>query len=234
MSRPMIGILPLVDEGRDSYWMLPGYMKGVEEAGGIPVMLPLTDDEDEIRQLSESFDGFIFTGGPDVSPWVYGEEKLDICGDCTEMRDKMERVLLPLVLEQNKSVLGICRGIQILNAVLGGNLYQDHPTQHPSQINHRMAAPYDREEHEVAIVEGTPLAEIVGVCRMGVNSCHHQAIKDLAPSLEVMATADDGLIEAVYMPGKNFTIAVQWHPEFSYKVNENSKKIFKAFVDSMK
>ena len=233
MKRPFIGILPLVDEGRESYWMLPGYMKGIEEAGGIPVMLPLTDDVTEITQLAESFDGFVFTGGPDVSPWVYGEEKLDICGECTEMRDKMEQILLPLVLDADKSVLGICRGIQILNAVLGGSLYQDHSSQHPSGVNHRMAAPYDRVEHMVNVLEGSPFRTILGTDRIGVNSCHHQAIKELAKDLRPMAVADDGLIEAVYMPDKRYVMAVQWHPEFSYKVDMNSKKIFKSFVDSM-
>lgn len=230
--KPLIGVLPLVDEGKESYWMLPGYMKGIEEAGGLPVMLPLTEEEAAIAQLAEAFDGFVFTGGPDVSPWVYGEEKLDICGDCTEARDRMESRLLPLVLAADKPVLGICRGIQILNAVLGGTLYQDHPTQHPSKVNHRMAAPYDRAEHGVQIVPETPLAKILRQEKIGVNSCHHQAIKDLSEKLNPMAAAEDGLIEAVYMPDKKFVVAVQWHPEFSYKVDENSRKIFRAFVEA--
>lgn len=233
-KKPLIGLIPLVDEGRESYWMLPGYMKGIEQAGGVPVMLPLTADEAAIERMVDSMDGFVFTGGHDVSPSLYGQEKLPICADCCPGRDDMESRLLPLALKQNKAVLGICRGIQLINAVLGGTLYQDLATQHPSEVCHRQPAPYDLPSHEVELVAGSPLQLVLNKTRTGVNSCHHQAICDLAPGLAPMAYAPDGLIEAVYMPEKRFVWAVQWHPEFSYKVNGDSVDIFRAFVESMK
>ena len=120
----------------------------------------------------------------------------------------------------------------MINTVLGGTLYQDLPSQHPSEISHRMQPPYDRTWHEVALTEGSPIAVLLGKEKTGVNSCHHQAICTLAPGLAPMAWSPDGLIEAVWMPEKKFLWAFQWHPEFSYKVNEDSVAIFTAFVRS--
>ena len=233
-KKPMIALTPLVDEARDSYWMLRGYMKGIELAGGIPVMLPLMDDENAVERFVDTFDGFVFTGGPDVSPAAYGQEKLPVCGDTLPERDALETRLLSAALKRNKPVLGICRGLQLINTVLGGTLYQDLPSQHPSEIEHRMKPPYDQICHEVALVEGSPLKELLGKETTGVNSCHHQAIMKLAPSLSPMAWSPDGLVEAVYKPVGSFLWAFQWHPEFSYKVNPDSMKIFNAFLSSMK
>lgn len=228
--KPIIGITPLLDVERESYWMLPGYMEGVTAAGGIPVMLPLIADETELSQLARELDGFLFTGGPDVAPKLYGEKIKPVCGELCEPRDTMEAILLKQVLEENKPVLGVCRGFQFLNAALGGNLYQDLPAEHPSDLIHHMEPPYDVPSHEVAIPDGTPLAECLGKERLGVNSCHHQGIDRLADALCAMAVADDGLVEAVWMPEKRFVWAVQWHPEFSRKKCADSQKIFDAFV----
>ena len=134
MRKPMIGILPLVDIERESYWMLPGYMRGVEEAGGLPVMLPLTANRPELEQLAAGFDGFLFTGGHDVNPALYGQTPSALCQEVCEARDNMEKILFPLVFERNKAVLGICRGAQLINAVLGGTLYQDLPALRPSAV----------------------------------------------------------------------------------------------------
>lgn len=231
---PVTGIVPLVDAGRESLWMLPAYMEGVTRAGGLPVMLPLTDRADQLEEILDLCDGFLFTGGQDVSPEIYGEEALPLCGELCPGRDRMEKPLLLGALERNRSVLGICRGMQFLNAALGGTLYQDLPAQRPSPCNHHMDAPYDRPEHPAALVEGSPLRELLGGTEIGVNSCHHQGVRDLAPGLSVMAAAPDGLAEALWMPGKRFVWAVQWHPEFSYYADANSRKIFQAFVDSMR
>ena len=231
---PTVGLIPLVDAGRESLWMLPAYMEGVTRAGGLPVMLPLADRADQREAMLAMCDGFLFTGGQDVSPELYGEEALPLCGELCPGRDWMERPLLLEALERDKSVLGICRGLQLINAVLGGTLYQDLPAQRPSPCNHHMDAPYDRPEHPVELTEGGPLRALLGGAGTGVNSCHHQGIKTVAPGLSVMAQAPDGVVEAVWMPGKRFVWAVQWHPEFSYYTDGNSRKIFQAFVDSMK
>lgn len=228
MRRPMIGILPLVDIERESYWMLPGYMRGVEEAGGLPVMLPLTSDPAELEQLADSFDGFLFTGGHDVSPSLYGQEPTDLCQAVCEARDDMEKALFPLVFARDKAVLGICRGVQLINAVLGGTLYQDLPALRPSAVPHHQEPPYHLPSHPVTLTG--PLARALEADSIPVNSCHHQGIDALAPELAAMALAEDGLAEAVYAPEKSFVWAVQWHPEFSCAVDENSKKIFRSFV----
>lgn len=232
MKKPLIGIVPLVDTERESYWMLPGYMKGIEEAGGIPFMLPLTQDNLLIRQLVEICDGILLTGGQDVSPEIYGEEKMPQCGEISIERDEMERVLLEEAIEKDKAVLGICRGIQFMNAILGGSLYQDLPIQKPSPLEHHQTPPYDKPVHEVIIEKNSPVYELLKVERLQVNSYHHQGVKKVSEKLKVMAKSTDGLVESVYMPGKKFIWATQWHPEFSYKIDESSRKIFECFIKS--
>ena len=230
--KPIIGLQLLVDEKRDSYWMLPGYFEGITEAGGIPVMLPLTSDADEIKQLVSEFDGFIITGGQDVSPEVYG--MVDEVGNVEpcKARDDMEAILLNEVILADKPVLGICRGLQFINAALGGSLYQDIPKQFASEVNHRQPAPYDVPIHSVKLADEGWIAKITGSEEIVVNSCHHQGIKELAACLIAAAQAEDGLIEAIEMPGKKYVKAVQWHPEFMHKKDETSKRIFCDFVNA--
>ncbi len=227
---PIIGLLPLVDTEKESYWMLPGYMEGIIQAGGLPVMLPLTDNPQLLNQLAETADGFLFTGGHDISPSLYGEKPIPQCGESVQLRDNMEKLLLKTVLKLNKPVLGICRGIQLINAVLGGTLYQNLPTQCNSTTEHHQRPPYDIPIHTVTLDTESPLYSLLKTEQLEVNSYHHQAIKDLAPPLSAMACSPDGLVEAVYMRNKKFVWAVQWHPEFSYKSNQSSQLIFKEFV----
>lgn len=231
--KPTIGIVPLVDQQRESYWMLPGYMKGIELAGGIPMMLPLTDDREIINSLIEHLDGFLFSGGQDISPELYKETNKN-CKEVCACRDTMEKLLFEKVIEQDKPAYGICRGIQLFNACLGGNLFQDIPTELPSGVEHLQSPPYDQAAHSVRIEKNTLLYEIVKEEEMQVNSYHHQGIKEVAPSLEIMAVAPDGLVEAVCMPRKRFIMATQWHPEFSYKKDKSSQRIFEAFVNGCK
>lgn len=230
--KPLIGLMPLVDEERESYWMLPGYMKGIEQAGAIPLMLPLTEDAHIIRQLVEQMDGFLFTGGHDVSPQLYQQERKKECGKSCDMRDAMEIALYHRAYEQDKSILGICRGIQIINVAMGGSLYQDLETEYHTQTEHHQSPPYDKPVHTVTLVADSPLHRLLKKDQLAVNSYHHQALHRLAEGLSPMAVSEDGLTEAVYVPEKTFIWAFQWHPEFSYQVNEDSKAIFKAFVES--
>jgi putative glutamine amidotransferase len=234
MKRPAIGVIPLWDEKKDSIWMLPGYMQGLEEAGAAPVILHLTVSETVLKQTAELCDGFLFTGGHDVNPKLYKQEKTDRCGEVCEERDRMEAYIFrEVVLKQNKSALGICRGIQFFNVMLGGSLYQDIPAELPSTITHIHGPPYDVPAHSVRIIPESPLYKLIGKERIEVNSYHHQGVNRIAEGLEIMALADDGLAEAVYMPARPYVWAVQWHPEFSLK-DEISKKIFASFVNSAK
>ncbi|MBQ8617274.1 MAG: gamma-glutamyl-gamma-aminobutyrate hydrolase family protein [Clostridia bacterium] len=233
-KKPVIGVVPLVDMQRESYWMLPGYMKGIEMAGGLPMMLPLTSSKEDIRQILSLCDGILFTGGQDVEPKVYGAKRLDVCGECCAQRDAMEVLLLDEALRQDKPLLGICRGLQLFNACLGGTLYQDLPTQHVSDIRHSQRPPYDVPVHSVRLFENTPLHALLKKREIRVNSYHHQAICNLSNQLEAMAAAPDGLIEAIYHPGKRFVWAVQWHPEFSYLKDSDNLAILRAFVCAAK
>ena len=231
MKKPVIGVVPLYDDEKESLWMLPGYMDGIAEAGGIPIMLPLTSDKDAIRQLLDTVDGILLTGGHDVSPEIYGEEKLDDSVVCNKARDSMEKELLKQALEKDIPILGICRGIQFINAYLGGTLYQDLGKQHHSDTEHHQKPPYDIPAHDVKILTDTELYRLLNTDRISVNSYHHQAIKEASDVLKVMAVSEDGLTEAVELPGKKFVWALQWHPEYSYKTDDNSRLIFKEFVN---
>ena len=232
MKRPIIGVMPLWDDEKQSMWMLPGYFDAVEKAGGIPVMLPLTIEEQIMVQCIDMCDGFLFTGGHDVSPEIYGCRALAENVVCCPERDIMESFILQKALESDMPVLGICRGIQFINAYLGGTLYQDIPAEHPSAVEHHQLPPYDVPVHKDHIIEDSPLYELLHKKEINVNSYHHQAVNILAPELKAMAESEDGLIEAVYMPEKRYVWAVQWHPEFSFKSDEDSMKIVMSFVDA--
>ena len=231
--KPIVGVMPLWDDEKDSIWMLPGYPDGLNQAGGLPIIFPFTADEQELEQLVNRCDGFLFTGGHDVSPALYHETPMEGLVDSCPKRDAMESIVLRMALERDLPVLGICRGIQFVNAFLGGSLYQDIPTQFPSETEHHQAPPYDNPSHIVTVEKGSPLQHYLGADSLPVNSCHHQAIKELAPALKAMAFSPDGLVEAAYMPGKKFLWAVQWHPEFSYRTDAHSRAIFQAFVEAM-
>ena len=231
--KPVVGVIPLWDDEKNSIWMLPGYMEGIRKAGAIPIIFPLTDNEEEICCVMDMVQGVLFTGGHDVSPQMYGEAPIDESVICCDIRDRMEKIVLELALKQNKSVLGICRGIQFINVALGGTLYQDLPSQYDSKIEHHQKPPYDIPVHDVYLVKGTPLYKLVEKEKLSVNSYHHQAIKTVAPSLSVMATSTDNLVEGVYKKDKKFFWALQWHPEFAFEKDEIQRKIFEEFVKSM-
>ena len=228
--KPMIAVVALYDEKKESYWMLPGYVKALEEAGAVPVILPLTEDPVLMDRYAHTFDGFLFPGGHDLAPALYGVEDAGACGTLCPERDGMERILFPLALKTGKPLLGICRGIQLFNVLLGGTLYQDLPTERPGKTEHHETPPYDKVAHLVQVERDSPLYRAVGVAEMGVNSYHHQGIKELGAGLKAAALAPDGLVEAVYLPEHRFALAVQWHPEFSYRSDENSRRIFRAFT----
>lgn len=229
MKKPLIGIVPLVDTARESYWMLPGYMQGVEQAGGVPVMLPLTDDAEALRQLAATCDGFLLPGGQDVSPALYGAAASPQCGETSPARDAMEKQLLGMVLAADKPVLGICRGIQVMNVVLGGTLYQDiKPFEHVPHNDHWAKV------HTVTVRRGTLLSRLLGQDTVLVNSQHHQAADRIAPELEIAALSEDGIVEALEKPDAHFCLGVQWHPEWLSDADPVQQGLFGAFVEACK
>lgn len=232
-EKPVIAITPLYDEERESIWMLPGYHDMLLEFDLIPVDMPFGTSRTDMKQLMNSCHGLLLTGGQDVNPSIYKQPRTDRCGDPFAARDNLDRVLLNIAMARDIPVLGICRGIQLINAHLGGTLFQDLPTQHPSTINHHMRPPYDRPQHKVHVLPNTPLANVVGENAWAVNSYHHQAIRKLAPCLAPMAISEDGIIEAVYHPNKAFLWAVQWHPEYSFKSDERQRRMIGSFADAV-
>jgi putative glutamine amidotransferase len=215
---PIIGVTPLWDDERRSIWMLPDYLDGIKAAGGIPVILPLEMSEEDTGRIVKTCDGFLFTGGQDV-------------GSCSE-RDHLETFLLSKAMQSDKAILGICRGLQFINAFLGGSLWQDLPSQHPSEIAHRQGKPYNAPTHKVVLNGG--LKSLLGEDTIDVNTLHHQAIKELGESLIPMATAPDGIIEAARMENKRFVWGVQWHPEYMFKTDPDSMAIFEHFIHHCK
>ncbi len=230
MAKKLIAVVPLWDDEKKSLWMLPNYLDGIRESGGIPIVLPLHISPEDAVQIMACCDGLLMTGGHDVDPAMYGAEKKATCGALCEARDALERALYACAVRQDKAVLGICRGIQTINAFENGTLYQDLPTEHPSSVEHHGKPPYDQVIHHVTLT--SQLQALLGTERLGVNSYHHQAIETLGADLEIMAQADDGIIEAVRHKHKRFVWGVQWHPEFSFWTDENSRKIFRAFVEA--
>lgn len=230
--KPIIGITTIIDREMNSYWMLPQYVEMVKIAGGVPVVLTPVEDEEAITSLISKLDGVIIAGGPDINPEIYNEEKSSVCGEIDYERDNSEIKIFMEVYKNKKPVLGICRGFQLINSLMGGSLFQDIPTQFNSEISHRQERPYSVPKHSVN-VSGF-LSNIVQKNEIMVNSCHHQGIKVLANNLEIVGQTKDGLIEAFTIKDYPFGLGVQWHPEMLFKDDEASVNIFKAFIDAAK
>ena len=233
--RPVVAVMPLVDDERESLWMLPGYMNALREAGAVPFMPALTTDRQEIGQIFGMCDGLVMTGGHDVNPACYGES--DRYGNlhCCDARDEMELALLERAVASDKPVLGICRGLQIMNIFCGGTLYQDLPTQFDSDVQHRDPELVDFTYHDVTIEDGSLLAQIMGAGKLNVNSWHHQGVKTVGEGLTVTARSDDGLVEALEMQDKTFMLGVQFHPEWRVVEGDDSfLPFFTALMDAAK
>lgn len=229
--KPIIGLSPLYDEEKRGLWMRPGYLDVLYACGAIPLVLPFDSDAVDVNQVLSICDGLLLTGGVDVDPRLYGEEPIDACGPIQKIRDDLEFRLLDTALEKDMPVLGICRGSQMLNVYCGGTLYQDLTTQQPGTFNHAMEPPFEVPCHKVALEDGEPLHELLGVDSIPVNSIHHQAVKNVAPTLVPLARSIDGVIEGVWMPGKRFVWGVQWHPEWIWDVDPRQRQIVQHFVD---
>jgi len=236
MRKPLIGLTPAHDIESGDVKARPTYMRALKAAGAIPVVMPLDASEEDLKQLSKDMDGFLFTGGPDVHPFLFGEETQAHCGNVSPARDQMEISLLPMIMELRKPVLGICRGIQVLNIALGGNIWQDIPSQvtRDFPLAHSQPFSYDMPCHTVALTESSLLARISESSSIKVNSMHHQAVRDLAPGLIASACSPDHLIEALEMTDYPFFIGVQWHPEYLWEKNKEAFRLFQTFVKACK
>jgi len=213
-------------------YTLSEYSQAILNAGGAPVILPAAQDRKSLESILASVQGLILSGGPDIHPRSYGEEPLAGLGEVDEALDRMELLAAGLAIEQGLPLLGICRGIQLLNVTLGGTLYQDIAAQVPESICHTPKTDKAVNTHTVRIEAGSRLRQIIGKHEIWVNGKHHQSLKDLAPDLVVTARAKVGIVEAVEFPGKHFIVGVQWHPEGTWRDDPFSRKLFSAFVQA--
>lgn len=227
--KPIIGVFGAID-GEGKHSLALSYINAISSSGGIPIILTSVTHSEDISRMIDMCDGFCFTGGVDIHPRYYGEEVSEACGEIHDPRDAFEMAVFGCVFGSGKPIIGICRGEQLINVALGGSLYQDLPTERPSEIQHRQTAPRSEATHEVDIILKTPLDELLSSKSISVNTIHHQAIKSLGDGLRPMALAPDGVIEAVYHEAHPYLRAYQWHPEALYKTESASRKIFDDFI----
>lgn len=205
------------------------YTDAVSRAGGLPILLPAVSRQDEIEMFARLCDGILVTGGKDVAPLLYGEMTHPQCGEYDLEVDRCHIALIRAAVQAGKPVLGICRGLQLINVALGGTLYQDLPAQMPGAGGHLFSFIRSDAVHTVSIAEDSPLYRIFGKTTLEVNSIHHQALKDPGKGVVICAASPDGVAEAFTVPGKNI-LAVQWHPEMLLQRDDDSLCLFEAFI----
>lgn len=236
--RPLIGIPTATMTPRDpsrphGYYCYDGYPQAVAASGGTPVLVPLLDDVSALGEIYRRLDGLLLTGGADVDPAIYGESSHPQLGPGDKAKDRVEMRLIHWALEDDLPLLAICRGQQVLNVALGGTLYQDIASQVPGSLSHHPPGQSrDFIAHSIDVEPASRLDSILQCRSLGVNSLHHQAIRDLAPGLVITARASDGIVEAVESPAHRFVVAVQFHPEELYRADERMRRLFSSLVQA--
>ncbi len=221
------------------YWKVAvndDYVSSVVKAGGIPIVLPVVSNIEIIKEQLKSIDVLIMSGGDDVNPLEYGEEHLPKTGTPNLKRDFYDLNLVKLAREMKIPTLAICRGFQITNVAFGGTLYQDMSYIDNAKLKHDQWSLSNIGTQKITIEEGSLLHNIFDKKEVLINSFHHQAAKDVAKDMKVVAKASDGVIEAIeFLDNDTFFLAVQWHPEMmAAQNNEDMLKIFKALIESNK
>jgi putative glutamine amidotransferase len=233
ISKPLIGLTTTRmpnPKMHPAYGVNVPYANSISSAGGLPILIPLNLPDDDLDLLLQRLDGILFTGGGDIDPTHYGNQPHSQVEGIDAERDHVEINLALTVMRIGKPFLGICRGIQVINVALGGSLYEDLVEQFPGSVQHdNHALPRNYLAHSVKVQPDSPLANILGGNQTKVNSLHHQGVRVLAPELSVIASAPDGLIEAVELLGHPFGWAVQWHPEELQEL-EPMRRLFKELV----
>lgn len=229
MKMPVIGVTTFI-EG-NSLRLPTTYGNAISDAGGVPIILVKTEDDEKLKKQVEKLDGLILAGGDDIDPNLFGEGPHQNLGTIEPGRDAYEMALIKHALAMDKPILAICRGTQILNITEGGTMYQDIYSQMGDVYQHTQKAPTEYMSHYVTIDETSKLYEIMGDSRIRVNSFHHQANKAVGDGYMISARSDDGVIEAFESTKHDFVIGVQWHPECTYFVDKYSKKLFETLIE---
>lgn len=246
---PIIGVIPGLVSDQEIVRLRENYCRAIIAAGGAPIIFPVTDDPSVYERLLPLADAFLLSGGSDVDPRLYADriqvyqpksyaedDARSSVAQPSPRRDNVESLVLNYAHRLDMPVLGICRGAQMLNVHFGGTLYQDLSDQLEGQaddeslvISHWQGVSFDKATHSISIKPFSQLWDILNSTTMNVNSMHHQGIRDLAPNMEAVAFAPDGLVEAIEATDHHFMIGVQWHPEF-FRNSKRSARLFRAFV----
>ena len=235
--KPLIGITAYSYHRPPSDWRYDVcygmYAQVVQKAGGLPVLVPAHLQTDTLRDIYSRLDAVMLPGGGDVNPQRYQAEPHETIGGVDDLRDNAEFHLAEWALTDDRPLFGICRGLQVMNVVMGGTLIQDIASAVGEQIRHNQprTEPRNHRLHEVTVDADSRLANIMGDTTVPVNSLHHQAIEKVAPGVRVTAHSPDGVIEAMEIPDKYYALAVQWHPE-DLTDDVRIMRLFTAFVEA--
>ena len=229
-EKPLIGISLGYSDKKNS--VNNTYINSILKNGGVPYLIPVTDDVEVLRQIVAQLDGIVFTGGEDFAPAYYGKEEHEKLGEVNVTRDTYDLTLLKLATDRNIPTLGICRGLQLINVGMGGTLYQDLPAEKPSDINHRQEEEGTVPTHSVSVVEGSVMHKIFGKQEIQVNTFHHQAIDKLAPGLKIVGWSNDSVPELIEAYPHRQILGTQFHPEiFTAAGDALMGKLFKFLVN---
>ncbi|MDD2521402.1 MAG: gamma-glutamyl-gamma-aminobutyrate hydrolase family protein [Anaerolineaceae bacterium] len=237
MNKPLIGIPAGRIVGKvcsPTYQSRQVDIQAILAAGGLPFLLPAAIALDELPGIVTKFDGFYLTGGGDLDPTLFGESNHERIYGVNPERDAFEIALVSQTISQDKPLLTVCRGTQVLNVACGGTLFVDIASHIPGAQKHDWYPTYKRDKlvHDVSITPGSRLARILGVNSVRTNSLHHQSINRVADGLNAVAFAADGVIEAVEYPDKRFVIGVQWHPEW-LQDQAPMRDLYRAFIGAL-
>ena len=205
------------------------------QAGGVPLLLPLTSDDDVLEQLGVMVDGLLLSGGNDLDPKLYGQKPLATTSDYSPLRDETETKLLRRTLAANKPILGICRGMQLLNVYFGGSLHQALTNDRPDSLDHDASTKLKTlvdTTHVLRLKSESHLANILGLEDIGANAHHHQAIDKLGSGVKAVAWARDNIVEGIELPAYTYVLGVQPHPESLTGVEVRWQKLFSSFVQA--
>jgi putative glutamine amidotransferase len=235
VSAPRIALSGVVRtwDGGERTGLNAPYVRSVLAAGGVPVILsPIMGPSYAMRAL-DGVDGLVLTGGEDMDPAWYQTEPHPRANPPSRERDLFELALFAAARQRELPILGICRGIQVVNVALGGTLWQDLPSERPGPVDHHPETARSDRTHTVRLQPESLTAATLGGTELQVNSFHHQAIRELSPKLVATGWTEDGLIEAVEgVPGQPWLLAVQWHPEEMYAdLRSPDRGLFRALVE---
>lgn len=237
--KPLIGVTAYEKFDRQTGWRYEATydanIKAVQAAGGAPVLIPISSDDESLRAIFAHLDGILLPGGGDITPALYGAEVQTGLKENDQRRDTTEIALTEWAVAERMPIFGICRGHQLMNVALGGTLIQDIPAQIKTHLRHDIddnREPRSTILHRVKISPQSKLHTIFGTDEIAVNSLHHQAVEQVAEGAVVTAVAEDGVIEALEVPEHPFALSVQWHPEDLLGRNDGTLRIFEAFIEA--